>query len=194
MAGVALVSGEEAAAILGISFDRFKVAIYRGLGKDHTRKARGSEPQPVSGGWSNRQAKYRAKDIRRMHAEYHFRTSRNFPPDYKWLRALPKAEYNPVRAVAATRHAPPAPTKTKRKPPTPTATPTTRLPMAARGKPTKVPGKPVVAPKKGGTKSAPVAKAVAPKRGFKRVEVQTAPFKVVEVLDLFSLSESLRRK
>lgn len=164
--GEALVTGVEAAAILGISFSRFKVAIYRGLGHDHTRKPNGHEARPVVGGWSARSAKYRAADIRRMHREYNFRTSRNHMPDYEWLKALPKAEYRPATLAARgkpdRRPVPPTPIKAaRRQPPPPRVEVAPPRAKAARG---------------------PASKAAPTKRPFKRVEIRPAPF---SVLDLF---------
>lgn len=85
-----LVTGREAAQILGITFVRFKVAVWRGLGRDRTRLPQGREARPVQGGWSARSARYRLKDIVRMHSEYRFHTGRNFHPDYEWLGNVPR--------------------------------------------------------------------------------------------------------
>ena len=166
----ALVTGVEAAAILGISFSRFKVAIYRGLGRDHTRKPNGHEARPVVGGWSARSAKYRAADIRRMHREYNFRTSRNHMPDYEWLKTFPKAEYRPAALatpakLADRRPAPPTPITAARRPPAPRVETASPRAKAARTKtgPTKAPAPPN-------------------KRDFRRVEIRTVPF---SILDLF---------
>lgn len=115
MAGEPLISGVEAAEYLGITFARFKVAIWRGLGLDPNRRPVGSEPRPVSGGWSAQSAKYRPRDVRRMHAEYRFGTSRNAAPDYDWLRAIPKAEYrrSPISVAATRAKNPPTPVQAK---------------------------------------------------------------------------------
>jgi len=153
MAGEALVFGAEAADILGITFVRFKVAVYRGLGLDSSRAPRGTEPKPVSGGWSARSAKYRAKDIRRMHAEYRFHTSRNSVPDYDWLRALPKAEYRRPTPVATPR---------AKTPPTPVMQ-AARPPIAAAAR------------------QSPAQRRPVPPRAFKLVEIQPQPFKVLDL-------------
>jgi len=184
MAGMDLVTGDEAAAILGIAFTRFKVAIYRGLGKDKTRKPSGNEPQPVQGGWSARSAKYRAKDILRMHNEYHFRTARNFTPDYEWLRSIPKVNLVPImarvaepkvsRAAEPKIHAPtPITSASKRQPPKPVReAPATAMPMAARTK---------TAPKATAPKKTP------PKPTRARQSPPPAEFRIVDIANLFSL-------
>jgi hypothetical protein len=81
-----LINALEAAEVLGISFTRFKVAIWRGLGHDPIRRPTGKEAHPVVGDWSARSAKYRASDIRRMHEEYPFRANRT--PNHKWFRTI----------------------------------------------------------------------------------------------------------
>jgi hypothetical protein len=81
-----LITAIEAAAHLGISFGRFKVAVMRGMGLDPKRKPNGNEAKPVVGGWSARSAKYRANDVKRMHENYPFRSDR--APDHGWFRTV----------------------------------------------------------------------------------------------------------
>lgn len=85
--GEFLVTALEAAEYLGITFSRFKVAIWRGMGLDPKRKPNGTEAKPVVGGWSARSAKYRASDIKRMHELYPFRANRT--PDNGFFRLVP---------------------------------------------------------------------------------------------------------
>lgn len=88
MARELLITGLEAAECLGISFTRFKVAIWRGQGLDPLRLPNGKEAKPVVGNWSARTSRYRARDILRMHQEYPFRTDR--VPNLQWLEAVSK--------------------------------------------------------------------------------------------------------
>jgi hypothetical protein len=81
-----LVTALEAAEHLGITFNRFKVAIWRGMGLDPKRRPNGAEAKPVVGGWSARSAKYRASEIKRMHEQFPFRSNRT--PDYRWFRLV----------------------------------------------------------------------------------------------------------
>jgi len=181
MRGAQLISGAEAAAVLGITFVRFKVAIYRGLGRDHSRKPTGREPRPVSGGWSSRAAMYKASDIRRMHTEYNFRTSRNFEPDYNWLKVYPMAEYRPASLKAKEpllKPVAPTPISAARsgKPQKPVLVEAAPAPKAARAKAAKPKAATRKAPPPKPAKKAPAAKA------FKMVEIRPEPFSILSLI------------
>lgn len=68
-----LVTAIVAARILGVSFSRFKVAIWRGLGLSEDRAPQGSEAKPVKGGWSGKLSLYAREDIEKMAKEYRWR-------------------------------------------------------------------------------------------------------------------------
>lgn len=68
------LSADEAATRLGITFTRFKVALWR-----HQSKGKPWAPSPVQGTWASKKALYRVEDIERMESMYPFKGARHEP-------------------------------------------------------------------------------------------------------------------